>query len=334
MADCSVARARGFVASWRTSRFKDGISVTITSQKCSGISWPSSGTTFPKSSLKNSFLSHKSDPSPVRLTRSMTTPDVSKILKECSEDVISKLHFFRSSNGKAVATFLEGSALFQQNDHLERLIRFGLVQENPLAPSFTFYRERMEDFVFVKCDVEIAKLVGKIKKIEGFLDTPGPQSEKQRQEIAQYDSQIVLLKELKQILAVMFRDSVSIPSNERFADIDGSSRGVALKILSSYSANSSISNPLASRSFASAGTMSPVCRRRTSPMRSSVAFVRAKSFTRSRSALCQLKILKYLTRDVRSVISSKIVISIASRWPCSGRYTCTRHLMQTAFPNP
>nr|MDO8115636.1 hypothetical protein [Candidatus Sigynarchaeota archaeon] len=189
-----------------------------------------------KSSLKNSFPSHKSDANQTGSILSMTNPDVSRILKECSEDVISKLHFFRSSNGKPVATFLEGSALFKQNDHLERLIRFGLVQENPPAQSFTFYRERMEDFVFVKCDPEIARLVGKIKKLEGLQASLGPQSDAQRQEIAQYTFQIDLLKELKQIFAVMFRDSANIPSNERFADVDGFSRSAALKILSSYSA--------------------------------------------------------------------------------------------------
>ncbi|MEX2682962.1 MAG: hypothetical protein Q6373_015335, partial [Candidatus Sigynarchaeota archaeon] len=148
--------------------------------------------------------------------------DARQVMKQCDESVLAKLSFFRIRDGRPVATFLEGSELFNNNDHLEQLLRFGLIREKKEMPSFIFYRERVEDFVFVKCDAEIKACE---RKIEASTHA---------EEIARYRKHVALLTKIKQAFAFLYVNSASIPSNERYADPDRGARKAALNILSAY----------------------------------------------------------------------------------------------------
>ncbi len=161
-------------------------------------------------------------------------PESKQILAECSEDVLSKLSFFRIRDGRPVATFLEESQLFQQNDHLEQLLGFSLIHEEIPTPSFIFYRERMEDFVFVRCEEEIMAYECKIKSLEGHILHEEMPHDEYMQKISHFHDQITHLNDLKQVFSILFVNSAEIPSNERYADADRCAKKAVLKILISY----------------------------------------------------------------------------------------------------
>lgn len=164
----------------------------------------------------------------------MAFPEASHILAECSEEVLSKLSFFRIREGKPIPTFLEGSQLFQDNDHIDQLLKFNLIHEEPPAPSFIFYRERVEDFVFVKCDTEIKACNRKIHELESLAARDGGQDGELTRRITTLTNQLAHLEDIKQAFSFLYINSATIPSNERYADADERAKKAALDILGSW----------------------------------------------------------------------------------------------------
>jgi hypothetical protein len=168
--------------------------------------------------------------------RAMNNREPNQILATYGEEKLSKLHFFRIVNNTPIATFLEHSQMFEENDLLREFLELGLLHEHKPSPSFIFYRERMEDFVFVKCEIEISRCEKKNQlKQEVLANTKdSAQNEKYKLYIERFQKYIAELKNLKEAFTIMFRYSAKNPSNERYADKDGISRRAALKILSSF----------------------------------------------------------------------------------------------------
>lgn len=146
------------------------------------------------------------------------------LLEKYAHEELLKLHFFRLLDEIPIPTFLEGSKLFQDNTIIHQFLKDRLIVERTPIASYFFYRERMEDYIFVNCDLEIAEISEKIEKL-------GSRLKKQRLRLHAAIDQI---KEFKQICTILFRYSVKILANERYADYNSTAKNMSIKILSSY----------------------------------------------------------------------------------------------------
>jgi hypothetical protein len=178
------------------------------------------------------------------------------------------LHYFsktRSSEG--VFPIFLGSSIKRKYHQIEPLIRRGWLEVHPPVWSYIFYRDKIEDFIFYRCEVICQNLEEKSKLIEltlankydyiqgkgsvnaGALDPSSmdaiqerarkieeliEESKRYKPVVSRYRTQIVNLRRYKEIFKHLLSVVRDIKINDRTPDVDQVARKKLIQILGSY----------------------------------------------------------------------------------------------------
>src|SRR5271157_2153749 len=191
-----------------------------------------------------------------------------RILEDYDSGKLDLLHYFSKtrSDGSIAPIFLGGS-IKRKYHEIEPLIRQGLVEVHPPAWSYTFYRDKIEDFIFYQCELLCQKLEEKSRKIEvtlaakydhiqgkgpvdaipedsGSMDAVREQARKIEELIAEskrfkpvvtrYRTQIINLRRFKEVFKRLLSVINDIKPNERTQDLEQVTRKKLVRILGSY----------------------------------------------------------------------------------------------------
>lgn len=89
----------------------------------------------------------------------MSEDRVKKTIESLPSRTLDLLHFFQGTSGgeRSEPTFLGGS-IRKRYCHVKPLIDHGLLEVVGRQPSYAFYRDKLEDFIFRTCEEKISRL--------------------------------------------------------------------------------------------------------------------------------------------------------------------------------